>query len=844
MKSAHLSEKAYATFMFLAVSLLAGVLLSGVAVPFVAMASGATRGAAESFKELPAAFEAPPQSQRSRILMANGETLSTFFEENRIYVPLDQISQHMKDAQVAIEDHRFYQHGAVDPEGMVRAFFKTISGDTQGASTLTQQYVKLVRVEQAKYEGDEQAAKDAVAVSIERKIEEMRYAMAVEEKLSKDEILERYLNIAYYGNGAYGVEAAAIQYFGVKAKDLNLEQSALLAGLVQNPVGFNPAKNTKKALDRRNLVLQRMATEKFVTQAEADKAKKASFDVKKVTRTPNGCTTARYPHLCDYVYRTLVNGHVEGLGDTKEERMNTLRRGGLVIQTLIDPKTQDAAEKAVANMVSPTDPVISNAVILQPSTGLIVAMAQSRPKRGDAAGETWYNYNVTSDMGGGNGYQSGSTMKVFAAAAALEAGVPMTHRLNAPGTLGDLAGTIWRGCDGATAKTEKGYAPSNLGRRDYGSIDMVEATRNSVNTYYLRLTQSMGNCPMIEMAQKVGVKLGSGKDMRTDESYIPSYVLGVKDVTPLSMAEGYATFANRGKHCTPRILKSITTESGKEIAVPDGNCKQVVEPEVADGVNHLLSEVMTRGTGRPAALRDGRPQAGKTGTTNNNVAVWFAGYTPEMAGVAMIAIDGGAPKDSRPKSLAGFRLANGERLRGTGGGDAGQIWRTAMTEALKDKPKTKFQKPGGRVKEGKMAKVPDVSGMSYEEARRTIEAAGFSTRKWGVYSSRRVGTFLGASPSKEAPAFSTISLKVSIGARPKADPKPAKPKPDPKDPAPKPDKPAETKPAPSSPPASKPAETQPAPPPADNQQPQPPSEPKPPANNGGGNGGGNNGKNG
>lgn len=783
MKSAKLSEKAYAIFMFLAISVLAGVLLSGVAVPFVAMASGATKAAKHSLEDLPAEFEAPPQSQRSRILMANGEVLSTFFEENRIYKSLDQISPLMQHAQVAIEDHRFYEHGAVDPEGMVRAFFKTISGDTQGASTLTQQYVKLVRVEQAKYNNDSEAAKEAVEVSIERKIQEARFAFAVEQKLSKDQILERYLNIAYYGNGAYGVEAAAQQYFGVPAKELNLEQSALLAGLVQNPVGLNPVKNEKKALARRNVVLQRMADEGYATQAEVEKAKKTTFDKKKVSRTPNGCITAKYPFLCDYVTHTLLSGQVEGLGDTREERRNTLRRGGLTIQTLINPAAQDAAEKAVADMIAPTDPILANTVLLEPKTGLIVAMAQSRPKMGGdkSKGETYYNYNVTRKMGGAEGFQSGSTMKVFAAAAALQGGMSMTHTINSPGTLTDLAGTRWKGCDG-TAIVDKNYSPSNLGHRGYGSITMAEGLKNSVNTYFLRLTQAMGNCPAIEMAQKSGVVRADGVDMKEKESFYPSWVLGTSYVTPLAMAEGYATLANRGVHCNPRILKSIKAENGSDIPVPDGNCKRVMDEGVADAMSKMLSGVMTNGTGRPAALRDGRPQAGKTGTTQSAAAVWFAGYTPEMAGVGMISVDSGFPKDKRRESLTGFRMHNGQRLRGTGGGDAGQIWRTAMTAALKGKPKSKFPEPGETVKEGKKAPVPDVSGMGYDEAKKTIEAAGFSTQRLGVYSSRQSGTFLGASPSKEAPVYSTISLRVSIGPRPAPKPKkkeePPSPKPD------------------------------------------------------------------
>lgn len=776
MKSAKLSEKAYATFMFLAVSLLAGVLLSGVAVPFVAMASGGARAAVGTLDYLPAEFDTPEQSQRSRILMANGDVLSTFFDENRIYVPLDQISQEMQDAQIAIEDHRFYEHGAIDFEGLGRAFFKTISGDTQGASTLTQQYVKMVRVESAKVAGDEEAARAAVEVSIERKIQEARYAFAVEENFTKDEILERYLNIAYYGNGAYGVEAAARTYFDVSASELTLDQAALLAGLVQNPVGYDPVRQTKKATDRRNLVLQRMAETGFITQADADAAKQIPFDPEKVSRTPNGCVASKYPFLCDYVYETLVGGEVAGLGETREERINTLRRGGLTIRTLIDPKTQDAAQAAVSELVSPTDPIIANTVILEPSTGLIVAMAQSRPVMGDniEAGETWWNYNVASDKGGAAGYQSGSTMKVFTAAAALEQGMAITHSYNSPGQLPNQDGETYKNCSGPFPFRTYGkpWAPANLGYRSYGNIDMKRATESSVNTYYVQLIQDAGICASIDMALKTGVELANKKvDVHERYQNAPSWVLGTAEVTPLSMAEGYATFANRGIHCEPRILESITRESGEEIEVPSGNCEQVIEPEVADGMNYLLESVMFNGTGRPAALRDGRPQAGKTGTTQENQAVWFAGYTPEMAGVAMIAVDTD-PNRPTVDTLRGLRLANGEWLQGTGGGDAGQIWRAAMGTALEGKPETEFVPPTDRIMEGKKVPVPDVSGMSYSEAERTIEAAGFNTRRWGVYSSRPAGTFLGASPSSEAPMFSTITLRVSVGPRPKPDPQP------------------------------------------------------------------------
>jgi len=795
MKSASLSQKAYSVLMFLAVSVLAGLLLSGLAVPFAALAGGGAKMAADSLESLPADFETPPQSERSRILMANGEVLATFFNENRVYVPLSEISPLMQDAQIAIEDHRFYDHGAIDFQGFGRAAVKTLTGDTQGASTLTQQYVKLVRVQAASAAGDKDGVREATEVTLERKIIEARYAMALEERLSKDEILERYLNIAYYGDGAYGVEAAAQHYWGTTAKDLTLEQAAMLAGLVQNPVALNPVKNTAKAIERRNVVLNRMAELGMISAERAAEAKAVAFDPAQVRRVPNGCTASPYPFLCDYVRRTLLSDAMPSMGDTVEERENLLNRGGLTIQTLINPDAQAAAEAAVADLIAPTDPVLAGAALIEPKTGLIVALAQSRPKMGTDAGETYYNYNVERSMGGAEGYQAGSTFKTFTMAAALDMGMTPEREYNAPKQL-PLEGMTFRNCSGPFEFTQD-HTVRNYDR-GYGTIDMIRAAENSVNTYFLQLEADAGICASIDMAAAAGVKMSTGQDLRIYQNS-PSFVLGTAEITPLSMAEAYATFANRGVHCTPIILQSVVTKDGAELAVPPADCQQVIRPEVADGVNYILQNVVADGTGRPAALRDGRPQAGKTGTINENQAVWFAGYTPEMAGAAWIAIDKTNPwYETKKKTLKNVRLPSGTYLRGTGGGDAGLIWKAAMASALADKPKTDFTAPTSEILEGVKVRLPDVSGMGYNEAKRTLEAAGFQTQRQGVYSSRREGTFLGISPSETAVKFSTIRLKVSLGPKPEPKPQP-EPEPEPtKEPEPpketKPTKPAESKP--------------------------------------------------
>jgi len=802
MKSPSLSRKAYALLMFFAVSVLSGLLLAGLAVPFTALASSGTKYAAESMQYLPAELETPPLSERSNILMADGSTLATFFEENRVYKPTSEIAGVMQDAQIAIEDHRFYEHGAIDVQGLGRAFVKTLIGDTQGASTLTQQYVKLVQVEAANALGDEEGIAKATEVSFERKIREMRFAMALEERLSKKEILERYLNIAYYGDGAYGVEAAARHYWGTTAKDLTLDQAAMLAGMVQNPVQTNPVNNPEAALDRRDVVLNRMRELNIISAEEADAAKQVGFDKSKVQPTPNGCTASEFPILCDYVRRVMISERMPALGKTPAERENVLKRGGLTIKTLIDPDAQAAAEAAVAAQIAPTDPLRSSSVQIQPSTGLIVSMAQSRPKMGDGPGETYWNFNVEKEFGGLEGFQAGSTFKPFVMAAALEAGATPSKTYDSPKRK-QYKGSTFKSCDGPFVFNQD-WTPTNYDKA-YGTIDMMRATQQSVNNYYIQLERDIGICASVEMAKKVGVKLSDGKDLAT-ESANPSFVLGTSFVTPLSMAEAYATFANRGVHCSPIILESVLNVDGANVEVPSANCTKVMEPEVADGVSYVLKSVMDKGTGRRAAMDNGHQQAGKTGTTNNAAAVWFTGYTPEMAGVAMIAVDPTAPyfKDNpdRRKSLSGVRVENGNRLSGSGGGDAGKIWKVAMASALKDLPKTKFTDPSKKILEGEKVALPDVSGMGYNEAKRTLEAEGFSTVRWSVYSDSRKGAFLGISPSKTAVKFSTISLRVSAGPEPKPEPKP-KPKP----------KPSATTPAASTPAASPPA-SPPATPPA------------------------------
>jgi membrane peptidoglycan carboxypeptidase len=700
-------RRLHAGLLFVIVSALCGVLAAGVAMPAVGAAVMGGKAAEGTLDDLPAAFDQPAQSQRSEVQDVNGDVLAYFYDENRVYVTLDKIAPVMQQAQIAIEDHRFYEHGPLDAIGTLRAFLTNLiaGGVTQGGSTLTQQYVKMVQVEEANKAGDEAGVQAAQDDSYGRKIKELRYAISVEKTLSKDQILERYLNIAYYGDGAYGVEAAAEHYFGTTAAKLTLAQATMLAGLVQNPTAYNPVQHETAGIQRRNVVINRMAELGVVTKAQAKKAIATEFREKKVASKVNGCQGTDYPFVCDYVYRSLEQ--TPSLGDSVEDRQQAIKRGGLVIKTKFDPDTQDKIQKSVSTVAGPTDPVIAAMSIIEPGTGLVVAMAQSRPTMGDSTkkGQTYWNYNVTPDMGGAQGFQAGSTFKAFTAAAALEQGIPLSKRYNARSTM-DFTGRGFETCDG-TSQVSSWRVSNSTGVN--GTMDMNRAAEYSVNTYFVQLALDVGMCNVVQMAEKLGIESSTEDAPVSSYADKPSFTLGTLEVSPLSVAEAYATFASGGVHCDPIIVESITDSTGAKRDVPSGNCQRVISEDVANAMNSLLSSVMTKGTGQRARTADGRPQAGKTGTIDSNAAVWFAGYTPQAAGVAMISIDNTrkpflkGEAGSRASGLKGYVVpSTGLALEGSGSGDAGQeIWKPAMEAYLRGKAMQSFNAPPANLVNGR-----------------------------------------------------------------------------------------------------------------------------------------------
>lgn len=759
-------------FLVAGVSALCGVLLAGLVLPVVASLGLGAREGADAFANMPADLETQPLPQRSRVVDASGVTLATFFEENRVYVGLDQIAPVMKDAILAIEDDRFYERGPLDIKGTLRALVRNVeSGATQGGgSTLTQQYVKLVRLSQA--DTKEEQAEVLASSGVEgyrRKLEELRMAVGVEQEFTKDEILERYLNIAYFGAGAHGVEAAARTYFSTTAAELTLTQAATLAGLVQSPTEYDPTKNPEAALNRRNTVLSRMAEVEPAKITEAEAAEARGLDLGLApSPTPNGCTSSWAGYFCDYLVHEIRN--MPELGETPEQREQLLRRGGLTIVATIDKKTQDAAQAAVNDRIAPTDSAVGSVASVQPGTGYIRAMANSRTYGVDGDGVSNINYAVDWSMGGGNGIQPGSSFKPFVLAAAINQGIGLNTTINSPQTI-SVRENSFKTCEGRYP-SRKTYSPKNS--TGAGSFNLRTGTERSVNTFFIQLSQRTGLCEPATIAQESGVHRAAagqidseGNTVPAELKQIPSFALGSNEVAPLSMAEAYATFAYRGVHCPSTSVVTITDPAGTVLVDhTKPTCNRVLEQPIADAVNSVLQGVIHNpgGTGGKMKLDDGRIAAGKTGTTNGAVAVWFVGYVPQLATAVAVA-----DLDGEQESLDG-RTYNGERIsEACGGCIPGPIWKAMMNSALEGVEKQQFVAPDPKVVKGVTVRVPDVRGMSSADAENTLKTEGFTASVAGeVASELAQGLVVSTDPEAgaEVSAGANVGLIISSGQPP------------------------------------------------------------------------------
>lgn len=673
--------------LFVGLSVLVGIVAAVTVLPTLTAVGDASSAGVELLEENPAEFRQEALSEPSTFYASDGETeLAQFYAENREPVGIDDISQSMQDAIVSIEDERFYEHDGTDPQALGRAVVNNLTGSsTQGASTLTHQYVSLELLN-ADYLRDEDELVAGGTTTIADRFNEARLAVDVEEEMSKEEILEGFLNLAFFGDRNYGVEAAAQYYWGVSASELDVQQSATLAGLVQNPNGFNPETNPEAAEDRRNTVLGTMLRNEYITQEEHDAAVESDLDLD-VTPEATGCIAARdAPYFCDYVQRVIMAD--DTFGPDREARERLLNRGGLEVTTTLDKDAQQAAQSEVLDAVPNADPsgAGSALVSVEPDGGQIRAMAQNTnytPEEGD--GNTELNFNVGAAYGGGNGFQGGSTLKPFVFAAWLEDGNSMTDTVDASKDQWDQGDEWTASCqDGGSVQMpdEDGWSVNNAIEDMKREMTADFGLYWSINTATTAAAEETDLCEITDVLSRVGyVQADNGKEISPAD---PSFVLGSEEVSPLTQASAFATLANDGEYCAPRALEEVTDAQGKEYDIPEANCEQAIDSDVVAELNETLIPIAEE---RTAEGDPEFPMAGKTGTDNFESSTWFNGYTTGLSTSAW------AGRYTDLESLRGSTIG-GEYYENLWGSElAGPMWLNYMNEVAPDYSTDEFTEP-------------------------------------------------------------------------------------------------------------------------------------------------------
>jgi membrane peptidoglycan carboxypeptidase len=683
-----------------ALSVAAGLLVGGMALTVTGMAGIATRDAAATFNNL----SVPDVSQlpaRSEILDGSGRLIAYYYPNHiyRVPVSYNQIAPSMREAIVAIEDSRFYQHGAIDVHGTVRAIASDLTGGpVQGGSTLAQQYVKNALLLTAADQAEQQAA---AADDLARKIRELRIAANVEHDLTPDQLLAAYLNVAYFANEAYGIEVAAERYFGKTAATLTLPQSAMLAGMVQNPALFNPLTNPAAAAQRRNVVLGRMAQLHYISKAAAASASRAPVGVHfRPQSLAEGCSSAAPAStawFCDYVLAELRTNPAYR---TAWQDLNTT--GGLKIYTTLNPQDQTAAQDAVSYMV-PAPPSAYNPgqnaaaeVLIKPGTGAVEAIAVDRPY-GVGRGQDSIDYAVDAPQDGGLGVQSGSSSKLFTLITALKHGIPFGYSLSVSSP------AVVRPYHNCSGKPAGSFRVANAEGGGHGTYSLYTGTTKSINVFYAKLEQRVGLCDVVRTAASMGDHRADGGSLlrpagkpgtpgyQPPADDVPSFTLGSVDVSPMTMAAAYASVAAGGVYCRPVAVARITAPGARagqvrQLPVASAGCHRVFSAAVAAAATYVLRGVLTSGTAKgDSVTRKGAavPQAGKTGTANSYDFAAFGGYTPKLAGFVSEFNPAGPVGHPLVGNASCYRSAGGGKAcpGSVQGANAGQIWQLTFESA-------------------------------------------------------------------------------------------------------------------------------------------------------------------
>ena len=570
--------------------------------------------------------------------------------EDRVVLPTSQIPRWIRDAAVAIEDRRFYQHHGIDGRAILRASYVNFRDHNiaEGGSTITQQLVKNL------YTGADR--------TLSRKMSEAMLAWQLEDRLSKEEILTRYLNTVYFGKGAYGVQAAARTFFDVDAKKLDLAQSALLAGLITSPGHFDPYEYPRRAVGRRGVVLRLMHEFGMISAAQRRHARREPVHLHEVPAVGRYA----YPYFVDYLKEWFLSNRA--FGETREDRYRLLFTGGLRIHTTLQPAVQEASQRAVDSVLSYPDDPSAAVTVLDPRRGFVLAMV------GGDQHDYWRNRRAgrvnLATAAGGSGRQSGSSFKPFALVAALENGLSASEMFSAPSHL-QLpleTGGVWD--------------VTNAEGAGFGTMSLRAATVHSVNTVYAQLIDRLGPKTVVEVATRMGVRCcrSVSNPRRALEPYL-SAVLGTNEVNTLEMASAYGTLATGGLRVRPVPVSRITDARGTIIWEADVAPERVLDPQVTNVANGILNEAVLFGTGTAANI--GRPQIGKTGTAMDHSDAWFVGAIPQMVAAVWVGFPQGQIRMEPPRT----------RITVYGGTWPAQIWRLLMLEASRALPSMEFPNP-------------------------------------------------------------------------------------------------------------------------------------------------------
>ncbi|NEM92182.1 transglycosylase domain-containing protein [Galbitalea soli] len=626
-------------------SVVTGILVAATFTPAVVLAGGAINSGVSVFNGLPSYITIDTLPQQNRLfgtLKGKQVQFATIFSQNREEVAWDAVSDNAKNAAVDGEDRRFYQHGGIDPTGIVRAAVATLSGrDVQGASTIAQQLVKnifIVKATQLKTEAaQKKAIAEAQAPTIDRKLKEMKLAIALEKKYTKQQILLAYLNIAGFGGTTYGIEAAAHRYYNTSAKNLTIAQGASLIAIVQEPSVRAPINASGYAQNtlRRDVILRAEFAAKDITKAELDTALATPVNAKTVhlTDPANGCfaATLSAKFFCDYVVRAAVPT-LTSLGSTAAEREASWQKGGWDIHTTINLSLQQTAQKIMWAAVpkNPSQLRLGGAsVSVEAGTGRILLMTENKKFDNTGSGKkdsTAVNYNVDVAAGGGVGFQVGSTYKPFTLLTWLKAGHGLYESVNATPYPVDQT-TIEDTCQPNHYPYVGTWVYKNDTSYERGYMSVMSGTAASVNGVFVNMGKQLDQCDIMKTAQSLGVHPGDGRPL----IHLPSAVLGINNIAPLTMAAAYAGIANNGVFCSPVAVDYVVSPAGKQEPGQPKACHRAIDPDIDAAAIYAMKGVMNGGTGSAANPGDGTPLFGKTGTTDSSVHTWIVGASSRVA---------------------------------------------------------------------------------------------------------------------------------------------------------------------------------------------------------------------